>query len=97
VNLNPNATNNRTAISYQDAGVSIGDLTYTTTSIVGNGDLLLQPGELFEVAIDLTQDAGIDVRANETFSLEVKPPSGSYMVIQRTLPPSINETIVDLN
>jgi flagellin FlaB len=97
VSLDPAATNNRTVIGYHDTGVTDSDLTYTTTGIVGDGDNLLEPGELMEVAIDLTQNAGIDVRANETFWLEVKPPSGSYLVVQRTVPASVNETLLNLN
>jgi flagellin FlaB len=97
VSLDEAATNNRTVISYNDAGVSVPSLTYVSTEIVGDTDELLEQGELFEIAVDLTQDAAIDVRANETFWLEIKPPAGSYLVVQRTLPPSISETIIDLN
>lgn len=97
VNLNPNDTTNRTVISYHDTGYSLNDLTYTTTVITGDADNLLEPGELIEVSIDLTQDGSIVIAANETFTMEVKPPSGSYLVVQRTTPASINETIINLN
>lgn len=97
VSLNPSATANRTIISYDDGTVSDNDLAYTLTVIVGDSDTSLEPGELVEIGIDLTQNALIDVRANETFRLEVKPPSGSYQVIQRTTPSSIADTIIDLN
>lgn len=97
VNLNPTDTTNRTVISYADTAVKNRNLTYTATVVTGNSDNLLQPGELIEIGIDLTQDAAIVVGTNKTFSLEVKPPQGSYMVIQRTTPASINQTIIDLN
>ena len=97
VSLNPSATANRTIISYDDGTVSDNDVTYTLTVIVGDSDTSLEPGELVEIGIDLTQNALIDVRANETFRLEIKPPSGSYQVIQRTTPSSIADTIIDLN
>lgn len=97
VSLNPSATANRTIISYDDGTVSDNDLAYTLTVIVGDSDTSLEPGELVEIGIDLTQNALIDVRANETFRLEIKPPSGSYQVIQRTTPSSIADTIIDLN
>ena len=58
---------------------------------------MLEQGELLEMNIDLTQNAGIVIGANKTFTLEVKPPQGSFMVIQRTTPASIAETIIDLN
>ncbi len=99
VNLDPAATTNRTVISYIDSSTSVNNVTYTATALVGNSDKLLQPGELFEVAIDMTQAAmsAVTVGTNATFTLEIKPPSGSYMVIQRTTPAAITDTTIDLN
>ena len=99
VNLDPAATTNRTVISYIDSSTSVNNVTYTATALVGNSDKLLQPGELFEVAIDMTQAAmsAVTVGTNATFTLEIKPPSGSYMVIQRTTPAAISDTTIDLN
>jgi flagellin FlaB len=99
VNLNATDATNRTVISYQDADDNVNDVTYTTTVITGNADKLLEQGELFEINIDLTQAAltAVDLGTNQTFTLEVKPPSGSYMVIQRSTPASINKSIIDLN
>ena len=97
VNLDNGDTNNTTVISYIDSAVVDNDLTYVTTEIVGDNDELLEPGELSEITIDLTQNAAILITANETFTLELKPPTGSYMVVQRTTPPSIAETIINVN
>ncbi len=97
VNLNPTDTTNRTVISYADDNVKNNNLTYTTTVITGDTDKLLEAGELLEVNIDLTQDATIVVGTNKTFTFEVKPPQGSYLVIQRTTPASITQSIVNLN
>jgi flagellin FlaB len=98
VNLDSSDTVNRTVISYIDTAVTDNDLDYTTTEIVGDGDLLLEQGELAEVTIDLaTECATCVVTSNESFTLEVKPPTGSYLVIQRTTPASMAETIVNLN
>jgi flagellin FlaB len=97
VNLNPSDTTNRTVISYTDTAYSKNSLTYTTTVITGDSDKLLEPGELLEISIDLTQDANIVIGTNKTFTLEVKPPQGSYVVIQRTTPASINQSVLNLN
>jgi archaellin len=77
----------------------VADVVYTTTAITGNADKLLEQGELFEINIDLTQVAltAVSLTTNMTFTFEVKPPSGSYMVIQRTTPASINQSIINLN
>jgi flagellin FlaB len=98
VNLDADDTNNTTVISYIDAAVTDNDLDYTTTEVVGDADELLEPGELAEVTIALdTECATCVITANETFTLEVKPPSGSYLVIQRTTPASMTDTIINLN
>jgi flagellin FlaB len=99
VNLDNSNATNRTVISYQDADLNVNDVSYTTTVITGNNDKLLEQGELFEISIDLTQTAlsTLNLTTNTTFTLEVKPPSGSYMVIQRTTPASINKSVIDLN
>jgi flagellin FlaB len=97
VNLTPTDTTNRTVISYVDSNYTTNNLDYTTTVITGDVDFLLEPGELLEIAIDLTADANIVIGTNKTFTLEVKPPQGSYVVIQRTTPASINQSVLNLN
>jgi flagellin FlaB len=99
VNLNYADTTNRSVISYQDTANSVANVTYTTTVITGNSDKLLEQGELFEIAIDMTQVslAAVSLGTNQTFTFEVKPPTGSYMVIQRTTPASIANTVINLN
>jgi flagellin FlaB len=96
VNWDPNATTNRTIVSYIDDSLTINDLVYTATDITGDGDLLLEPGELFEITISGLA-AQTQIEANDKFTLQVQPPSGSYMVIERTMPASISETIINLN
>jgi archaellin len=98
VNLNPADTTNRTIISYQDQNNKTANVTYTVTVITGNSDKLLEQGEMFEINIDLTTAlSAVTLAANQTFTLEIKPPSGSFLVIQRTTPASINQSILNLN
>ena len=97
IGLDPNAANNRTVVGYHDGGVSDTDLAYTTTVLVGDGDTSLEPGELIELNIDLTQNNAIAIGENDTFWLEFKPASGSYLVVQRTVPASISQTNINLN
>jgi flagellin FlaB len=85
VNLDPTATANRTVISYIDAGTVVNDVAYTTTIVSGNANQLLEPGELIRINIDMVAN-GLTVPTNTMFTLEIKPPSGSFMVMQRTTP-----------
>ncbi|HYM15423.1 MAG TPA: archaellin/type IV pilin N-terminal domain-containing protein [Dehalococcoidia bacterium] len=98
VNLRATDPINRTVISYIDANSVNPDLQYTTATITGTNDGLLQPGELMSITVDFTAQTGgaITIGPNQTFVLEVKPPTGSYMVIQRTIPPAIAQPIIDL-
>jgi len=95
VNLNPSSTNNKTIISYVDDSVTSNNVTYTTAVITGNTDNLLEPGELLELTITLP--AAANVVANKKFVLEIKPPSGSVLIVQRTAPASIAQTVINLN
>jgi flagellin FlaB len=95
VNLDPGAVTNRTVITYIDSATVIPDLAYTATPITGNANTLLEPGELIRISIDLA-GAGLTVGTNQLFTLEVKPPTGSYMVIQRMTPPAL-QIINNLN
>jgi archaellin len=98
VNLDFTDATNRTVIAFIDDTTTEADLDYATTEVVGDADSLLEPGELAQVDIDLATDcATCAIGANSTFTLEVKPPSGSYLVISRTTPASISETIINLN
>ena len=99
VNLDPASTTNKTNIRYNDGAVKISAMTYTTTVITGNSDKLLEAGEMFEIGIDLTAAANLTavLNENETFTIEIQPPSGSYMIVQRTTPASVGATIINLN
>ena len=96
VNLDPAATSNKVVIDYRDATVNETNITWVATwPVAGDGDTLLEPGELAEIAIDvsaLTATLG----ANQPFALEVKPPLGGTMIIARTMPAGL-DTVVDLH
>jgi archaellin len=86
-----------TAIAYIDDTVNTTDMIYTVVEIVGDNDSLLEQGELAQIDIDMTAECGCSITENETFTLELKPPTGSYLVVQRTTPASVNESIINLN
>jgi flagellin FlaB len=98
VNWDPDATNNKTIVSFFDDNVRVADLDYDTAVVTGDGDELLEQGELFEITItNVGAEADVDINANDVFTLEVHPVSGAYLVIERTVPPGIAETVVNLN
>ena len=85
--LDPAATSNRTVIAYRSATVVNNDMTYQTTEIVGDGDLLVEPGELFTITLTATDNADLAALAvNERWTLEVQTPVGAVLDITRSLP-----------
>jgi flagellin FlaB len=88
VNLDPTATTNRTVITYIDATTVVNDVAYTTTVITGNPNAMLEQGELIRVTVNLAA-IGATVGPNGTFTLEIKPPTGSYLNVQRSTPPAL--------
>ena len=90
--MDPAATNNRTVIAYRDDATVDDDVTYTLTNIVGDGDTLLEPGELFVVSIDAA--TGISpapaLAANTRFTLELQTPVGAVVDLTRQLPTALD-------
>jgi len=89
VDMTPTAGgDNVTVISYTDKTQHIDNLSWTVAKLgMDDGDDLLEPGETFEVTVDV---AAANVGAYTTFALEVKPPVGSVLVIEATTPAVID-------
>lgn len=55
-----------------------------------NADDIIDKAEKFDITIDLDAVAGAnDIKANDQFQLEIKPPQGASYTIHRQAPPSI--------
>lgn len=91
--LDPAATSGRTVIAYRDATTSDNDVPYTVTVIVGDADLLLEPGELFIVTVARTDiDGGSGpptITANQRWTLELQTPVGAVIDLTRSMPGEI--------
>ncbi|MCJ7831330.1 MAG: flagellin, partial [Dehalococcoidia bacterium] len=73
VNLDPAALSNKVVIDYRDNTVNATNIVWTVTWLVGDGDNLMEAGELAEITIDVSTQ---NLAANQAFALEVKPPLG---------------------
>ncbi len=78
--LDPTGITNRTVIAYRDDDTVDNDVTYTVTNIVGDGDTLLEPGELLLVKI--VRATGI---ADETTTNAIKMIAVSRPVMPSSL------------
>jgi len=90
--VDPAATTNSVVMNFIDAQARTADVTYTVLEIQGDGDNLLENGELFEINVA----PGGTLDANETFEIEVVPPQGGTLLIERTMPPEI-DIVMDLH
>jgi flagellin FlaB len=71
-------------VAYADESNNIPSCNWTLSRLCDlNGDDLLDPNELFQIDINL---AGVSIAPYHRFSIEVKPPDGPAMSIERTLP-----------
>ena len=85
---------NVVVVSYSSQNERKDDLAWTATQLgKGNKDDMLDPGETFEMTIDLT---GIieSVDTYHTFSVEIKPPVGSVLVVERTTPAALSDWMI---
>ncbi len=91
--LDPLATVNRTVLAYRDDTVVDNDVLYTVVGIVGDGDTLLEPGELMLIIIDVNGGAitpAPSLGGNTRFTFEIQTPVGATMDITRQLPVELN-------
>jgi archaeal flagellin FlaB len=84
--------NNVTVISYTDKLVRTDDITFTAVPLgSADDDSLLEPGEKFEITANVT---AFDIGIYHTFTIEVKPPTGSVLAIECTTPASIDPVMI---
>lgn len=92
--VDPAATTNSVVINYIDDQNRVPDAAFTVTEIQGDGDNLLETGELFQITVN--PPTGSSLIAGETFTLEVVPPAGGTLLIERTMPPEL-DVVMDLH
>ena len=97
VNLSSSAK--EVVIGYKDAKQFKSDVTWSIKWIVSKStppDDMLEEGELAEIDVDLTGISSPALGANTAFNLEIKPPKGAVLNINRTTPAAI-KPVMDLN
>lgn len=90
--MDPTATSNRTVIAYRDDTTVDNDVAYTVTTLVGDADTMLEPGEVMLVTINFA--TGISpaptLPSSTRFTFEIQTPVGATMDITRQLPSELN-------
>jgi flagellin FlaB len=94
ISLDPAAYTNSVVINYIDQQNRTADIGYTVNWILEDGDTLLEVGELAEITVHPPGTNTLE--PNEIFTIEVIPPSGGTNLINRTMPPAIDD-VMDLH
>ncbi len=90
----------KVTMTYRDSGnnknieytTTAADDKFTVTDEKGSGKTLLNAGELAKFDVQLTTA----IAENQTFALEIKPPTGGVLLLERTAPAKI-DTVTDLH
>jgi archaellin len=85
VSLDADATSDRTVVSYSDEDVLLNDVPYTVDWITGDGDTLLEAGELAQIVVD--GGALPAIGKHDRFSVTIRPADGVPLTVERTMPP----------
>ena len=97
--LDPLSTTNRTVLAYRDDDTVDNDVSFTVTSVVGDGDALLEPGEVMLITIDVNGGAitpAPSLDPNERFTVEIQTPVGATLDITREIPTALR-TVMQLH
>jgi len=87
-------SSNVVVVSYASKNIRTDDLYWQANQLGrGNGDDMLDPGETFEMTIYLN-GAGESIGTYQTVSIEIKPPTGSVLVIERTTPAALSDWLI---
>ena len=91
---------NKVIIAYSDQYNQYPTLDWTTTVLTStDNDTMLDPNELFLITIDLStvsDNASSDAEklgAYKEFSVELKPPNGAVLTIERTVPARVSQIV----
>ena len=87
-------SSNVVVVSYASKNIRTDDLYWQANQLGrGNGDSMLDPGETFEMTIYLN-GAGEPIGTYQTVGIEIKPPTGSVLVIERTTPAALSDWLI---
>jgi flagellin FlaB len=82
-------------ISYHDQDHFIPSVNWTLERLtMVNDDFLLDPNEVFAVTVIIPSD--VSIGPYDSFSLEIKPPDGPVLPVERMIPGRVNQ-YVDLH
>ena len=81
---------------FRDADSFDDDLTYTVSWPTGNGDSVLERGELAAVTLSAASNPVIAaIAGGDRWTIEIQTPNGAVIDLTRSMPPSL-QTVMQL-
>ena len=95
VDFTPTSVNSsKVIISYFDADNLLPSVNWTVQRLATiNNDYLLDPNELFQVTVIMPTTGNVSIGPYDSFALEVKPPDGPVLPIERTVPGRVSQYV----
>ena len=95
VDFNPSSANiSPLIISYMDADNMLPTVNFTVQRLSTiNSDYLLDHNELFQVTVQIPTSGNISIGPYDSFALEVKPPDGPVLAVERTIPGRVSQYV----
>ncbi len=95
VDFNPPSANiSPLVVSYMDADNILPSVNWTLQKLSTiNSDNLLDHNELFQVTVLIPISGNISIGPYDSFSLEIKPPDGPVLAVERTIPGRVSQYV----
>ena len=92
------SNNTKVVISYSDSTYHFTSVNWTLTKVsTVNNDNMLDENEIFSLTVDLSclsyNGTSVKVGAYQRFLLEVKPPTGAILAVERTVPGRVSAMV----
>ncbi len=92
--VDPLATSNRMVVAYRDNATIDDDVPYTADDVIGDGDALLEPGELKLVVIQIADiNPAPTITENSRWTLELQTPVGAVIDLTRSMPGQLDDVM----
>lgn len=96
VDLTPGVGTNPVVIGFRDSNEMVPEVEWAAAFVGANDDdTMLEDQELAQITVTVPTDLTTPLGSNMAFTLEVKPPTGAVIQINRTTPASL-EPVVEL-
>lgn len=94
IDLTDTSGANKVVIDYRDASQYVSGIDWSVSwAVRRDDDNLLEDGELAKIDVDLSS---VSLGPDTAFAIEVKPPRGGVLIIDKTTPPYI-DAVVNFN